>query len=88
MKSQTTQRIARNAGQIGAIVLRERRARGLTQAQLGAKIGRRQATISKLEKGEPATQLSTLFDVLTALNLELVIGDRGKTPRQDIESIF
>lgn len=88
MKSQTTQRIARNAGQIGAIVHRERRARGLTQAQLGAKIGRRQATISKLEKGEPATQLSTLFDVLTALNLELVIGDRGKAPRQDIESIF
>lgn len=82
------QRIARNAGQIGAIVHRERRALGLTQAQLGAKIGRRQATISKLEKGEPATQLSTLFDVLTALNLELVIGNRGKASKQDIESIF
>lgn len=81
-------RIARNASQIGAIVHRERRARGLTQAQLGAKTGRRQATISRLEKGEASTQLSTLFDVLTALNLELVIGDRGKTSRQDIESIF
>ncbi|MFA7608187.1 MAG: helix-turn-helix domain-containing protein [Rhodocyclaceae bacterium] len=82
------QRIARNASQIGAIVRRERRARGLTQAQLGAKVGRRQATLSKLEKGEPATQLSTLFDVLTALNLELVISDRGKASRQDIESLF
>jgi HTH-type transcriptional regulator/antitoxin HipB len=82
------QRIARNANQIGAIVHRERRARGLTQAQLGAKIGRRQATISKLEKGESATQLSTLFDVLTALNLELVIGDRGKASKRAIESIF
>ena len=82
------QRIARNASQIGAIVHRERRARGLTQAQLGAKIGRRQATISKLEKGEPATQLSTLFDVLAALGLELAVGDRGRASKQDIESIF
>lgn len=82
------QRNARTPAQIGAIVHRERRARGLTQAQLGAKIGRRQATISKLEKGEPATQLSTLFDVLTALNLELVIGDRGKISKTDLEQIF
>jgi HTH-type transcriptional regulator / antitoxin HipB len=80
--------IARNPSQIGAIVHRERRARGLTQAQLGAKIGRRQATISKLEKGEPATQLNTLFDVLTALNLELVIGDRSKASRTDLENLF
>jgi HTH-type transcriptional regulator/antitoxin HipB len=82
------QRNARTPAQIGPIVRRERRARGLTQAQLGAKIGRRQATISKLEKGEPATQLSTLFDVLTALNLELVIGDRSKLSKTNFEQIF
>ncbi len=82
------QRTARTPSQIGAIIHRERRARGLTQAQLGAKIGRRQATLSKLEKGEPATQLSTLFDVLTALNLELVIGDRGKDSNTVLEQIF
>jgi len=81
-------RIARSPGQIGAIVHRERRARDLTQAQLGAKIGRRQATISKLEKGEPATQLRTLFDVLTALNLELVIGARSSASRTDLENLF
>jgi HTH-type transcriptional regulator/antitoxin HipB len=81
-------RIARTAAQIGAVVHRERRARGLTQAQLGTKIGRRQATISKLEKGEPATQLSTLFDVLAALNLELVIGDRTKVSKTAIENLF
>jgi HTH-type transcriptional regulator / antitoxin HipB len=81
-------RIARTAAQIGAVVHRERRARGLTQAQLGTKIGRRQATISKLEKGEPATQLSTLFDVLAALNLELVIGDRTKASKTAIENLF
>ena len=79
---------ARTAAQIGAIVHRERRARGLTQAQLGAKVGRRQATVSKLEKGEPATPLSTLFDVLSALGLELVIGKRSKTSKADIERVF
>ena len=79
---------ARTAAQIGAIVHRERRARELTQAQLGEKIGRRQATISKLEQGEPATQLSTLFDVLSALNLELSVVARGKAGKPDVESIF
>jgi HTH-type transcriptional regulator / antitoxin HipB len=79
---------ARTPAQIGALVHRERRARGLTQAQLGEQIGRRQATISKLERGEPATQLSTLFDVLSALNLELSLVERRKSSKPDIESIF
>ena len=82
------QRTARTPAQIGALIFRERRARGLTQAQLGARIGRRQATISKLEKGEPATQLSTLFDVLSALNLELTVNERARSGKADIESIF
>ncbi len=79
---------ARTPAQIGAILQRERRARRLTQAQLGARIGRRQATISKLEKGEPATQLSTLCDALSALNLELHVAERGKAGKADVESIF
>ena len=82
------QRTARTPEQIGAIVHRERRARQLTQGQLGEKIGRLQATISKLEQGEPATQLSTLFDVLSALNLELSVVERGKASKADVESIF
>jgi HTH-type transcriptional regulator/antitoxin HipB len=79
---------ARSTTQIGAILHRERRARGLTQAQLGAKTGLRQATVSKLEKGEPATRLSTLFDVLAALNLELTVTSRGKTSPKDIGDLF
>jgi HTH-type transcriptional regulator / antitoxin HipB len=79
---------ARTPAQIGALLHRERRARGLTQAQLGERIGRRQATISKLEKGEPGTQLSTLFDALTALNLEITLVERRTAGKTDIESIF
>ena len=82
------QHLARTAQQIGAIVRRERRARGLTQRQLADKVGLRQATVSKLEKGEPATQLRTLLDVLAALNLELIVGDRGKASKDDIERLF
>lgn len=79
---------ARTTKQLGAIIRRERRNRGLTQAQLGKKIGLRQATISKLEAGVPATQLRTLLDVLAAMNLELIIDKRGKTSTNDIESLF
>ena len=33
-------------------------------------------------------QLSTLFDVLSALGLALVIGERSKTSKADIERVF
>jgi len=79
---------ARTAKQLGAIIRRERRRQGLTQTQLGGKIGLRQATISKLEAGEPATQLRTFLDALTALNLEMRVAPRGKTTSDEIESLF
>lgn len=80
--------LARNASQIGAIVRRARRARGLTQAQLAAKVGVRQATISSLERGESGTGLRILLDVLAALNLQLLIDERGKASSEDIERLF
>ena len=79
---------ARTAKQLGAIIRRERHNLGLTQAQLGKKIGLRQATISKLEAGEPATQLRTLLDVLAAMGLEIIIDERSKSSADDIESLF
>jgi HTH-type transcriptional regulator/antitoxin HipB len=60
----------------------------MTQAALGAKIGMRQATVSKLESGEPATQLVTLLDVLSALGMEIVIDKRGRFAAKDIEDLF
>ena len=79
---------ARTAKQIGAIIRRARHNAGLTQAELGARIGLRQATVSKLEKGEPATRISTLLDALTALGLEIIIDKRGKTSHGSLEDIF
>ena len=60
----------------------------MTQAELGRKMGLRQATISKLENGEPATQLRTLLDTLTALDLQIVITERQKGSKEDIEGLF
>lgn len=79
---------ARTPKQLGAIVRRERRRQGLTQTDLGDRIGLRQATISKLEAGEPATQLRTLLDALTALDLEIRIGERAQSSTDDIERLF
>jgi len=79
---------ARNPHQIGAIIRELRRARGLTQAQLGELIGRRQATISKLEKGDAGIQLGTLFDALAALHLDLLVSPRSAGSQDTIESVF
>lgn len=80
--------IARTPKQIGAAVRRYRRLRRLSQDALGQKVHARQATISKLEAGEPGTRLSTLMDALAALDLELVIRSRSKTSVAEIEDIF
>lgn len=79
---------ARTAKQIGAIVRRARRNAKLTQTELGKRTGLRQATVSRLEAGEPATRLSTLLDTLTALGLEIIIDKRGRVARQDLEDLF
>lgn len=79
---------ARTAKQIGAIIRRVRRNAGLTQTDLGNRIGLRQATISRLEKGEDETRLSTLLNALGALGLEIIIDKRGKASTRNLGDIF
>lgn len=79
---------ARTAKQIGAILRRARRNAGLSQAELGSRVGLRQATVSKLESGEPATQLRTVLDALAALGLEIVITERDMLSPPPLEEIF
>jgi HTH-type transcriptional regulator/antitoxin HipB len=80
--------IARTTKQLGASIRRYRRQKGLTQGSLGELMDARQATVSKLESGEPATQLRILIDALTALDLELVIRPRTKVSSEEIEDLF
>jgi HTH-type transcriptional regulator/antitoxin HipB len=78
--------IVRTTKQAGAAVRRYRRR--LPQDALGRKVHARQATISKLEAGEPATQLRILMDTLAALDLELVVQPRSKASISEIEDNF
>lgn len=82
------EQIARTAQQLGAAIRRNRRRQALSQKDLGAKMHARQATVSKLEAGEPATQLQMLIDALVALDLELVIRPRTNASMEDIEDLF
>lgn len=80
--------LARSTTQIGNIVKRQRRAAGLTQNDLAARLGVRQATVSSVEAGAGGTKLSTLLDMLAALDLELTVAPRsGGTPTA-LEDIF
>jgi len=87
-KGVSMDQIARTAQQLGAVVRRKRKQLGLSQDDLGTRIRLRQATISKLEAGEPATRLQTLLDALAALNLEVVIRPRTKGSITDLEDVF
>lgn len=78
-------RIARTPAQIGALLSRRRRQRGLTQAQLGDIAGLRQATVSRIEAGSEAARLETLCALLAGLDLELQIVQRSRSPESPVE---
>ena len=80
--------IARTPKQIGEILRRRRRQTGMSQGELGSRVGLRQATISQIESGHGATKISTICDLLAALDLELTVAGRSKGSSQDIEDIF
>lgn len=80
--------LARNPKQIGNLIRRARKQRGLSQTQLGEKTGLRQATISLIETGNPAATMETILTVLSVLDLEFRIAPRSKGTAADIEYIF
>lgn len=80
--------LARTPKQIGSLVRRSRKKRGLNQTQLGELTGLRQETISLIEAGNPATKLETMLTVLAALDLEFRIMPRSRGVAADIEDIF
>ncbi|MCY1649151.1 helix-turn-helix transcriptional regulator [Caulobacter sp. SL161] len=79
--------VARTEIQLAAALRRHRKQAGLTQTDLAAAAQMRQATISGLETGAGGT-LATLFAVLTALNLELVVRPRRSGGAHDLEDMF
>lgn len=63
--------------QLGAVLQGCRKTRQLTQAQVGERVGLLQKEISKLEMNPANTSVARVFKVLAALDLEIVVRERG-----------
>lgn len=80
--------IARSSRQVGRLIQRFRQEKGLNQTQLAQLAGQRQEMISKIETGQSGVKLTTLFDVIAALGLEMTLEPRSQSSSADIEDIF
>ncbi len=80
--------IARSPRQLGNIIQRARKLRGLTQTDLANLSGLRQEMISKIETGHEGTKLSSIYALFAALDLELIIDTRSGRQAMDIGDIF
>jgi HTH-type transcriptional regulator/antitoxin HipB len=68
---------------LGKVLRRHRKDLGLTQSDLGQKFNIPQKTVSNIEAGRPGVQLSTLFKLLSALNLEVSLRQRGALDNEE-----
>ncbi|WP_120497312.1 helix-turn-helix domain-containing protein [Kiloniella sp. EL199] len=80
--------LARTPKDIGYTIREARKEQKLTQKELAAISGVWQETISKVENGVGSTKLETLFDLLAALDHEVLIQTRSKGVATDIEDWF
>ena len=69
-----------NSTQLSAYLKDIRQTRKLSQEKVACKVGIRQDTASSFERNADATKLETLFKILSALELELVIQPRNSPP--------
>lgn len=63
---------------LGRAIGDARRSLGLTQAQVADATGLVQPTVSNVERGASNVPAETLLRILAALQLELVLRDRGQ----------
>ncbi len=80
--------IARSPGQVGSLIQRFRKLKGMSQTELADRSGMRQELISKIESGHTGSKISSICDLLAALDLEMTIGPRSKSSSADIADIF
>lgn len=81
--------ILRDATSLTQALRSRRRALGLTQEELGQRAGLAAKHVSRIENGTHEPKLSTLFALISALGLDLVLGEAGKVaPAPSITDIF
>jgi len=67
--------VARTPLQLGQVLKAARKKRHLTQHAMGAKVGLRQAQISAIETRGADITVDTLYRLVSALGMELVLRD-------------
>ncbi len=80
--------IARSSRQLGAVIQRARKQKGMSQTELAGLAGLRQELVSKIETGQEGTRLSSIYALFAALDLEMVVDQRSGKSVPDIEEIF
>jgi HTH-type transcriptional regulator/antitoxin HipB len=70
--------------QLGSVLQGYRKERGLTQKDVGARLGIAQNSVSQIESEPGRAGLARVFKMLAALDLELVVRPRG-TPGHPTE---
>lgn len=81
-------KIIRSPKDLGHMIRQARKSAGLTQEQLASRSGVWQETISKIETGHTGSKLDTVFEVLAALDLEIMGQKRSKGSPRDFEDMF
>lgn len=66
-------------GQLGKVLKGRRKTRGLTQKEVANLVGLLPKTVSGLESTPERNKVDSLFKLLSALDLELVISPKEKT---------
>jgi HTH-type transcriptional regulator/antitoxin HipB len=64
---------------LGAALRRQRKLKKMNQTEAGIPIRLDQATISDIERGTCGTRIETIFRLLAALELDMILRSRDKT---------
>ncbi len=62
-----------SAHTLGLAIKQQRKLLQLNQTQAGERFCLEQSTVSSIERGTPGTRVDTLFRLLSALDLELIV---------------
>lgn len=77
----------RTPEELGQALRRYRKSLDLSQQELSDMTRHKQSTISELENGKPGVKIQTIFNILSALKLELDLSSRENST-SDIEDVF
>ncbi|MBI2792504.1 MAG: helix-turn-helix domain-containing protein [Gammaproteobacteria bacterium] len=72
----------RSPKELALLVVSQRKKLGLSQAEVGNRVGLKQKTISAFENKPESTKISTLFQILSAVSIDINISERDETSAQ------